>query len=296
MSSDDKQFTTRLDNLTEDFELAEKKAREHNHVDDAIIPWVVELRVTGTPDIIQVPLGDVLTLGRADRELNYTPQIDLSAYRAHALGVSRKHATMIMRDNRLTLVDLDSANGTFVNGRKIGPKKPMRIRDGDHIKLGNLMLQIHYIVQPHTNEDTLPGIGNEIDVPKIGSGQRILLLDDNEEVCAVLRVIAKKAGFDVVATHSTAAAITEWDNREFDAVFVELMLDDSNGLDFVDYIHKHTQKAVTIIATNSTVGGYRENQARAKGVDNLIIKPLSVDKIMAALRQIVHSSPNTQQS
>lgn len=289
MTPNDK-HTTRLDGLREKLELAQNKVPEQDAVniinehEDEVIPWVVELRVIGTPDIIRVPFGETLMLGRADKDLSVSPEIDFTPYRGHALGVSRQHAKMVMRDNRLVIEDLGSANGTYVNGRLIRIGSPMRIRDGDQVRLGNLMLQVHFVLQPHTDEDTMHGLGNDIDVPKIGVGQKILILDDNREVCAVLKMIATRAGFDALATYDTADAIAQWDNGAFDAVIVELMLDNSNGLDLVDYIiRKQGDNHVPIIATNSAVGGYREGQARAKGVNDLITKPLSVDKVMQAL-------------
>jgi len=48
-------------------------------------------------------------------------------------GVSRKHARLIKEAGSFILEDLDSANGTFVQGEKITRKK---LEDGDQIQLG----------------------------------------------------------------------------------------------------------------------------------------------------------------
>lgn len=190
-----------------------------------------------------------------------------------------------MRDNRMTVEDLGSANGTYINGKKIGVLIPARLRDGDQLKLGTLSLQAHFIVQPLSHDDTMHGVGNDMNIPNIANGERLLILDDNKGVCAVLRLIALQAGFTVAVAHDTVRAVSIWDNESIDAVMVELMLHDGNGLDLVDYIRKNNTVRTPIIATTSTAGGYRENQARAKGVDDLLEKPLSVDKIVATLRQ-----------
>lgn len=279
--------TTRIDGLFEDLELADQKAREREtQIDDAVIPWVIELRVVGTPEIIRVPLGERLTLGRGDQANSVSPEIDLTNFNAQRLGVSRKHARIIMRDNRLTIEDIGSSNGTYVNGKHIGVLAPIRIHDGDQIRLGNLVLQVHFVLQPHSDEDTMHGIGNTIDVPQIGNGQRILILDDNRQVCAVVRMIAVQAGFTVAIAHDTNGAISQWDSGDIDAIIVELMLEDSNGLDLVDYVRQNPKRKVPIIATTSTSGGYRENQALAKGVNDILNKPLNVEQIMGALGKV----------
>jgi CheY-like chemotaxis protein len=286
--------TTRLDELLEDLQLAEEKAREHADAEDEnIIPWVIELRVIGTPDIIRAPVAERITFGRSDANQNINPEIDLSNYDGQRKGVSRKHARLIMRDNRLVIEDLGSSNGTYVNGQHIGVLTPVRVRDGDHLKLGSLSLQVHFVIKPHSNEDTMHGVGNALNVPTLARGQRILILDDNKEVCAIVRFIALQAGFTVTVTHDMAAAMTHWDAGEIDALFVELLLEEGSGLNLINYVRQQSQKVVPIVATLSTAGGYREGQARSSGVDELLVKPLAVDQIVESLAVIAELLPQT---
>lgn len=53
-------------------------------------------------------------------------------------SVSRVHATIEIAAGRATLRDLDSTNGTFLNGRRI---RAEALRDGDELKLGNTRLR-----------------------------------------------------------------------------------------------------------------------------------------------------------
>jgi predicted component of type VI protein secretion system len=47
--------------------------------------------------------------------------------------VSRRHGRLELRDGRWFLVDLDSSNGTIVNGRRV---RDAEVRAGDRIRLG----------------------------------------------------------------------------------------------------------------------------------------------------------------
>jgi hypothetical protein len=47
--------------------------------------------------------------------------------------VSRRHARLELRDGRWFLIDLDSSNGTLVNGRRV---RDAEVRPGDRIRLG----------------------------------------------------------------------------------------------------------------------------------------------------------------
>jgi CheY-like chemotaxis protein len=280
--------TTRLDEMLEDLQLAEEKAREHAsrpELED-IIPWVIEFRVIGAPDIIRAPLGERLMMGRSDANKNIVPDIDLNDYGGQQRGVSRKHARLIMRNNRLTIEDIGSANGTYVNGQHINVLQPVRVRDGDHIKLGSLALQVHFVVKPLRQDDTLHGGGYNFDIPKLSDGQHLLILDDNKEVCTVLRFIAMRAGFKVTVSHNIGAAMAHIDTGEIDAMVVELMLEDGNGLNVVDYARQ--KRDIPVVVTASTSGGYREGEARSSGVQEILLKPIAVEQLVEVLGVIAN--------
>jgi len=53
------------------------------------------------------------------------------------ISVSRHHAEVSLRDNRAVIKDLDSSNGTVVNGRRI---ESVQLSSGDEIRLGKFNL------------------------------------------------------------------------------------------------------------------------------------------------------------
>jgi pSer/pThr/pTyr-binding forkhead associated (FHA) protein len=73
-------------------------------------------------------IGDRVTIGR-------DPVNDLVL--PDDSKVSRSHAELSRRDGQWILVDLESRNGTFVNGRRVG-RHPLR--DGDRIEFGGTVL------------------------------------------------------------------------------------------------------------------------------------------------------------
>jgi pSer/pThr/pTyr-binding forkhead associated (FHA) protein len=55
------------------------------------------------------------------------------------LAVSRRHARLVFRDGNWVLQDLQSTNGTAVNGMTVGR---CELRPGDHVVLGDQHLKI----------------------------------------------------------------------------------------------------------------------------------------------------------
>lgn len=91
------------------------------------------LLVTAGPDQGQeYPLwGEVITIGRASRDATWEIRLTDRA-------VSRPHARLERRAGQLFLVDLDSVNGTRLNGAQV--RRPMPVREGDEISLGETCL------------------------------------------------------------------------------------------------------------------------------------------------------------
>lgn len=90
------------------------------------------------------PTADQLTIGRADVSNPIRPDLDLTPYGAMENGVSRLHAAIARNDNTLTLVDLGSSNGTFLNGQRLTEQTPRVLRDGDEIRFGRLVTHIYF--------------------------------------------------------------------------------------------------------------------------------------------------------
>ncbi|MCK4488968.1 MAG: FHA domain-containing protein [Anaerolineales bacterium] len=50
---------------------------------------------------------------------------------------SRTHALIRLEANALTLIDLRSKNGTFINNSQVPPSRPQQLEDGDQIRFGD---------------------------------------------------------------------------------------------------------------------------------------------------------------
>jgi pSer/pThr/pTyr-binding forkhead associated (FHA) protein len=110
-------------------------------------PWMendslFSLVILETGDIIQIANREETTLGRISEGQPIIPDIDLSAYSAYETGVSRLHASLKVKDDQIIIIDLASANGTRVNGKKIPPNIPEPVNNGDVLTLGKLKIQV----------------------------------------------------------------------------------------------------------------------------------------------------------
>ncbi len=111
----------------------------------------MQLKLTskeGNDPIIKI-VDDELVVGRADNVTDYVPDIDLTPHGAYRLGLSRRHAIILREGDRVLVKDLNSRNGTFVNGAIIPGGSTQIIRDGDDVRFGNLVMRATFV---HSDE------------------------------------------------------------------------------------------------------------------------------------------------
>lgn len=104
------------------------------------------LMAKGYSDKLVLRVVNSLILGRkGDADETDSPDVDLNIFDAYSRGVSKQHAVIEFADDRrLTIRDLGSRNGTFLNMQSIPPNSHRVLRDNDVIHLGNLELQVYF--------------------------------------------------------------------------------------------------------------------------------------------------------
>jgi pSer/pThr/pTyr-binding forkhead associated (FHA) protein len=103
--------------------------------------WVT-LHLMDTGQVLPLAERNEFTIGRISEGQPIMPDIDLSPYQAYASGVSRLHAVIKREASHIFLMDLDSANGTYVNGKRLNPNVEHTLKNGDVVALGKLKIQI----------------------------------------------------------------------------------------------------------------------------------------------------------
>jgi CheY-like chemotaxis protein len=254
---------------------------------DYPVPWAIELRVAGTPAVIQVGVKAELLIGRSDPHRENAPDINLEPHGAYEMGVSRRHAVIFPRNNRLYIRDLGSANGSYLNGRMLLHETDYRLRHGDTLTIGRLQLQVMFAVMPkggNSQDKTEPVNFN---IPRMSDGEDILIVDNDQNVTYVLRSILEQAGFKVTVAQTYAGAVTELHQHRFTAVLLELLLPDRSGLELVGYIRqKMAEQTLPLLVISDISAGYQMGQAIEAGVDVFMSKPVSIDELLRGINKV----------
>jgi len=102
----------------------------------------IEIEGGSTPMLVY-PKQEII-MGRRDPNTGGMPDVDLTAYAGYRMGVSRRHAAIRLQDKQLNVSDLGSSNGTFLNGTRLNAHRPYPLRDGDEVRLGQMVLRLYF--------------------------------------------------------------------------------------------------------------------------------------------------------
>jgi hypothetical protein len=110
---------------------------------------IVLMRVRDADEIIQLRPQEIdheIIVGRADAAGVVMPDVDLSEFGATEAGVSRMHMAVSYdrETGTVQIVDMDSANGVFVNGQRLAAKEKRVLRDGDQLRLAELVINVYF--------------------------------------------------------------------------------------------------------------------------------------------------------
>lgn len=115
----------------------------------------LRIEIDGGSDPITMQPEQEVIFGRRDPATGAMPDVDLTPYAGYRMGVSRRHTAIRDSDGtHLDVWDLGSSNGTFLNGQRLSAHRPYRLRDGDQLRLGQMIVHVFFQKeQPNTNSD-----------------------------------------------------------------------------------------------------------------------------------------------
>jgi hypothetical protein len=113
-------------------------AREYSIPSDGVAFYF-----SGITTPIAVTTDEEFILGRKT-EGESEPLVDLTNPDGFAMGVSRRHAMVRAAGNGYVIIDLNSSNGTWVDGKILVPTQQYDLPSGGLIQLGRLKLVAIY--------------------------------------------------------------------------------------------------------------------------------------------------------
>jgi len=117
---------------------------------------------------------------------------------------------------------------------------------------------------------------------------RILLVDDEPALIAVLEPSLRAAGYIVSIAADGAAALRQLDETESELMLLDLGLPDLDGKDVIDLVRQRSDVPIIILSAR-----HQENEKIAaldRGADDYVNKPFEIGELMARIRVALRRS------
>jgi two-component system alkaline phosphatase synthesis response regulator PhoP len=122
-------------------------------------------------------------------------------------------------------------------------------------------------------------------------GKRILIVDDEEDLCEILQYNLNNEGYQTEVVYSAEEALKRFPG-DFDLILLDVMMGPISGFRFADKLRKEMKIDVPVIfltakdSENDILTGF------SLGADDYISKPFSVNELCARVKAVLKRSYN----
>ena len=109
----------------------------------AVADGGIAVYVEGASHPVYVDSNEEFVIGRKAGTTS-EDLFDLSPLGGYHLGISRRHVVIRRTQHEYEVLDLGSANGTWLNDERLVPHKSYPLASGSHLRLGNMRLFVLY--------------------------------------------------------------------------------------------------------------------------------------------------------
>ena len=128
-------------------------------------------------------------------------------------------------------------------------------------------------------------------------GKRILIIEDDQEICKLLSVMLTTVGIDTVLAYSGTEGLLQLQTTSFDLIVLDLMLPGKSGEELIKEIRE--ESAIPIIVISAKVDIENKVNVLKMGADDYITKPFNQKEVVARVevqlrRSSLHKLPTTK--
>lgn len=122
---------------------------------------------------------------------------------------------------------------------------------------------------------------------QVFQGLRVLVADDNEINCKLIKIILEKLGILVTVVHDGKDAFERYTTNKFDIILMDIQMPVMDGIEttkkILAYELEHSLKHTPIIALTANTSAGDRKKYIAEGMDDYAVKPLDVEALKAII-------------
>lgn len=119
-------------------------------------------------------------------------------------------------------------------------------------------------------------------------GLKIMVVDDDSNICELLRLYLEKEGFDTVTVSDGARAVELFDTEKPDLILLDVMMPKLDGWQVCREIRKKSQCPIIMITAKGEV--FDKVLGLELGADDYVVKPFETKEVIARIKAVLRRS------
>lgn len=124
--------------------------------------------------------------------------------------------------------------------------------------------------------------------------EKILIVDDNLNICELLRLYIEKDGYSTVVANDGIEAIKKFKEENPSLVLLDLMLPGKDGLEVCREIRKESNCPIIMLTAKGEV--FDKVLGLELGADDYMVKPFEGKEVTARIRAVLRRSGNKEET
>ena len=118
--------------------------------------------------------------------------------------------------------------------------------------------------------------------------EKILVVDDDLNICELLRLYLEKEGYEVVIANDGSAAVTDFREENPSLVLLDIMLPKLDGWQVCREIRKFSETPIIMLTAKGEV--FDRVLGLELGADDYVVKPFDTKEIVARIKAVLRRS------
>lgn len=123
-----------------------------------------------------------------------------------------------------------------------------------------------------------------------GSGQRVLIVDDDYEIVEAVRLALESRGYRTLVARDGNQGLAMAEKEDPDLVILDMMMPKRSGFLVLEKLRRTRPVPIRVIMITANEGSRHKAYAEMLGVDDYLRKPFAMDRLIESVDRLLGRS------
>lgn len=128
---------------------------------------------------------------------------------------------------------------------------------------------------------------NESNSTTVTATKHVLIIDDDPEISESIKYALTGNGFEVSVARDGNQGLAFAETQNPDLVILDMMMPKRSGFLVLERMRQQSETPVPVIMITANEGSRHQEYAELLGVDDYILKPFTMDRLLSSVSRLV---------